>query len=134
MLITKDDVGRKVWHITKGWGKITEYKSEKPGVKNPRVDCTFDIKGYGMTTYDFNTDGRYTLYDNLPSIYWNEIQIYEPPKPKRIVKKKVEVWLNVYNEYTSEYVYKTKEEADKRKDIERTACVKVSGEYEIEED
>lgn len=53
-------------------------------------------------------------------------------RPKKKVKKKLEGWVNIYKD--GHCLYPNKESADRtaNKDV-RVACVKVTGEYEVEE-
>ena len=65
----------------------------------------------------------------------NKPQIIAPPKPKpkpkRTVKKEVVAWANVYKRET--FFSATREIADGCADADRIACVKLTGEYEVEE-
>ena len=53
---------------------------------------------------------------------------------RKKVKRTIEVvrWINIYPGGT-ECLHKTKEEADKHASVNRIACVKLSGTYEVEE-
>lgn len=75
------------------------------------------------------------------------------PEPKKLVKKEVVAWINVYKDSLSIYrqtgdfyykgkdesgnangrIYDSKEEADKCAYVGRIACVELTGTYEIEE-
>lgn len=52
--------------------------------------------------------------------------------PKKKVKKTVEDWVNIYPNGIRYYYY-SKERADEAADKDRIACVKITGEYYIEE-
>jgi hypothetical protein len=79
--------GQKVWCVLNGWGVI---KSINNSWGFP-VRVYFEHIDYEV---GYTYDGK--LYDNNenPCLFWDEIQITPPPKPKRKVKKTVVVWLN----------------------------------------
>lgn len=52
-------------------------------------------------------------------------------RPKKKVKKTLEAWANVYEAGTVPYTYK--KDADLNASENRIACVRLTGEYEIEE-
>lgn len=52
--------------------------------------------------------------------------------PKK-VKKKVEMWANVYPNGLTDTMYSSEEDANVCKDWSRVTCVKLTGEYEVEE-
>ncbi len=75
-----------------------------------------------------SSEGRYEL--DVPPI----LQLVE--RPKRKVKKQVEWWANLYTEdyMDTEEFCATKEDADRvAMGTKRIACVKLTGEYEVEE-
>jgi hypothetical protein len=106
------------------------------GLEGEIVEFTYDIKVdrhvvlgvFNGETVRFFADGR--LFDYHTKSLLNLIE-----RPKRIVKKTVESWMNIYwNGITC--VYKTRAEADEEAShvhTRRTDCVKLTGEYEVEE-
>ncbi len=123
-------VGDRVWSIDAGWGKIidTNHSSHYP------INVCFDngcTKSYGI-------NGKFVEADTIQSLFWDEIKIIPPERPKRKVKKVVEGWVNIYEDaYKDIYIippYTTKEDADKSRASNRLgeACF-IHHEYEVEE-
>ena len=77
--------------------------------------------------------GRERKSDVKPSYFWSEPQYETPPRPKRMVKKTLEGWLNIYPDIPPQY-HETRELADKRASSHRIACAGLSGSYEVEEE
>lgn len=77
-------------------------------------------------------DGRKSRGDVFPMLYHSKPEISDPPPPKRMVKKTIERWMNVYEEGHA-YVHETEREADRDRALGRIACVHLTGEYEVEE-
>ena len=118
-MFSKAKVGDKVWNYKTGWDQIT------------KILCN--------STYPIMTQrGRYTLSghnvtsDKNPSIFWDEIKIEPPPKPKRMVARILRGWVNIYPESTSE-IHITIERANRHAFPRRIACVEINQEYEVEE-
>ena len=61
---------------------------------------------------------------------WDEIHAALPEKPKHKIKKQFEGWVNLYENRFSTISH-TKELADKYAAHDRTACIYVTGEYEV---
>ena len=120
-------VGDRVWEITEGWGKITEIIGQDEGK-------TLAVKFDGGGEDEYWDDGKHYATDINPSLFWDEIKITPPPRPKRKVMRTVEVWYNAYSPPNTYCVYNTKGAADTCADNERRiACVKLTGEFEVEE-
>lgn len=85
MKITKDDVGRKVWdYLRQEWGEISH-------IENNWVSVYFNNE-----LRSYLTNGTRGECEKLPRLFWQEVPpIEEPPKPKRMVKKGVRVWVAV---------------------------------------
>ena len=71
-------IGDRVWSISFGWGKIEKvnisFRDENIGVK-------FEIdKNHGLWFY-YN-DGRYMKDDLNPTLFWDEVSIIAPERPK----------------------------------------------------
>ena len=124
-------VGDKVWSFFYGWGVIDKIKASEYPIC---VDFDSDVAHY--------TFGGSLYKDDPQSLFWDEIDMTPPPRPVRKVKVPVEVWANIYlrpwknakNKDSQAFrVYDTKEAADTFSYPNRLACVKLTGEYEVEE-
>ena len=62
-------LGDRVWHILLGWKTVSRIV---PDAANP-------IRTGG---YSLNSDGDESDTDKNPSIFWDELHITSPPKPK----------------------------------------------------
>lgn len=119
-------VGDKVWSVEYGWGEIIEISNRV------RVEFT-RLAGYtGCKSFDKH--GR-RLSEYNKTLFWDEIKIVPPERPKIKVKKKVEVWLNVYPEepLAKGNIHYSREQADYIAWSERIVCVRLTGTYEVEE-
>lgn len=131
MKITKDDIGRRVWDLTRGFGTISDYDDKENNLDSVYI-VTVRYDTHGELSY--STTGKYLPFLN-PQLFWDELKFEEPPKPKRKIKRQTELWGNVYlhpQAYT--ITYSSREEADKYAcKSNRVACVRLTGEYEVEE-
>lgn len=89
--------GDRIWHITKGWGNIT-----MPLDNNffPDKIYTSFTGNNGNTFYSnlaFFADGRVNKEDLNPSIFWNEIKIVPPDKPKKLIEKSFEGFMTSFS-------------------------------------
>ena len=123
------------WYRTRS-GEIAEvfqvldarFKEEYPG------------RGFiGKNIYSWTKLGDFHFHDPVATSedlieYLGE----EKPREKRMVKKTLECWVNVYqtavNTSTDGFAWHSKEEAEGGAAPGLTACVEVTGEYEVEED
>ena len=116
-------VGDRVWSFIHGWGFVDEIYEHK----------SFPIKvifNWGKSA-SFNMDGNQYIGIGLKRVlFWDEIKFDIPTRPKRLVKKTVEAWANVYK--AAKHFHPTQEKADYYRGS-RIACVKLTGEYEVEE-
>ncbi len=71
----------------------------------------------------FTLDGKLYDHHNKPLLVLIE-------RPKKKAKKTIEYWVNVYASGPVG-IHKSKETADGCADIDRIACVKLTGEYEV---
>jgi len=121
-------VGDRVYSIICGWTIVTEVDL------NRAYPITIAKSGLSI---NYTLDGRYYLDDDAPqSLFWDAPQFTSPPRPKRLVKKQLEGWVNVYkrgNEVYYSSIYNTEYDAAEAADTDLIACVKLSGEYEVEE-
>ena len=63
-------VGDCVYDILRGWGKVTDVREIAPSV---RVDLDEGVWDW------FYTDGKHRLEDLHPRLYWDEVDLPEPP-------------------------------------------------------
>ena len=61
--------GDRVWHILLGWQTVSRIVP----------DAAYPIRTGG---YSLNSDGHESDTDKSPSIFWDEVHITPPPKPK----------------------------------------------------
>ena len=120
--------GDIVWSVINGWGKIEIFNIKSD---YPLSDYPLEVK-FNRTTESYTLDGKNHALSLYPTLYWDKIEITPPPKPKKKVIKIVEYWMNTY-ENEENCIHETKEIADKNAAECRIACVKLTGEYEVEE-
>jgi hypothetical protein len=115
-------VGDRVWSVEYGWGTV---ESVSKGVYPVVVsfDCGIDV------TYTFSGMPRSS---GLQTLFWDEVKIEAPPRPRRKVKRTIEGWANVYSNELLTF-HDSKEDADNEVSYNRIACVKLTGEYTVEE-
>lgn len=77
--------GDKVFHVMYGWGVVVAVEK-----------ATFRVKFSNEIQDYFWFNGKTNQSNYNPSIFWDEIIIIPPPKPKRKVEKIIEGWLNIY--------------------------------------
>jgi hypothetical protein len=119
-------VGDRVWDVVYGWGTVDKISGDNMFPLSVAFDKNDHI------TYMFT--GNQT-HDRPQTLFWDEIPIIAPPRPKRMVTKTVEVWMNEYKASAcfSLQVYRTRREAE---DVAVDGCVaqiKLTGSYEVEE-
>ena len=119
-------VGDKVWSVSQGWGVIVDInKSEYPVVVEFKESGTRRV---------FTYEGRWVATDPYPSLFWDEVKIVPPPKPKRKVTRVVEGYFNVYPPGTLSTMFHPSEDlANRRAGKNRVACIHIRKEYEVEE-
>lgn len=123
---TKAKVGDRVLSLKYGWGTVE------------RIDsfCTthsFKVV-FGSRRDWYTVNGKLFVDDFVPDLYYGPPEIIGPSKPKRMVKKTVKKWMNVYESGDCHHVFGTKESADFGAYSDRIACVELTGIYEVEED
>lgn len=123
-------VGDRVWSLLHGWGTVTEIK----------IYLVVEFKtntSYVSCWFGFDGVKNGSLYGSQ-ILFWDEISIITPERPKRRVKKLVERW-GVMISDTFHCTFRTEEEA---KEHYRTCphvgamdvyTVKLTGEYEVKE-
>ena len=120
-------VGDSVFNTHSGWGTVIEIDLSRV---YPIVVKT------GKCNQSFTIDGRCTK-SQLAPICWleNDVPQYYLdlfPCPKKKVKKTIERWVNIYEDFTS-FGHFSEVEADAYAAEDRIGCVKLTGEYEVEE-
>ena len=75
-------VGDRIWNVVQGWGEVVQ-------IDNDPI-YPLGIQFENGITEKFTLDGKGNRRDKYPCLYWDEIKIIPPPKPKRKVKKTVE--------------------------------------------
>jgi hypothetical protein len=81
-------VGDRVWSMKWGWGDIRKINYEY---------STVDYQSFkNNLLYKFNWDGRENSEDTSPTLFWDEVKIVPPPKPKSKVKKVIGGWTCYY--------------------------------------
>lgn len=90
-----------------------------------QILAEFDADTPTATYHYFTSDGRFSVKHTKPLLNLVE-------RPKKKVKKTLEIWANVYKDgfYAC---YDTAQEANGHSTPGRTTCVKLTGEYEVEE-
>jgi hypothetical protein len=79
-------IGDRVWNERHGWGTISSTTNRKA------FPLAIDFDNSHFDSY--TKGGRWDLDDLNPTLFWDEIHFDIPPKPKKMVKKTVDVWIN----------------------------------------
>jgi hypothetical protein len=115
-------VGDRVWSVGMGWGEIVQIEER----------CIYVSFGKTSPTIRYTKHGREHI-DVNQTLFWDEIKIVPPLRPKRKVTKTVERWavISIYDGYTTYY------EEDINHYYEKFPIefkvVKLTGTYEVEE-
>ena len=126
-------VGDRVWSINHGWAQVGAIGE----VIGFRVEFDSDITEQSHKWYDHKGRGVHNP-DVAPTLFWDEITITPPEKPKREVTHTIERWVNVYPSGTAGVYHDTKQQAkaySERNGVihNRIACVKLTGTYTTNE-
>ena len=122
-------VGDRVWEVRWGWGTVVSIKTDNSYPVNVELDI-------GGGEFNFTFDGKFESTDLHPSLFWDKILFVVPPRPKRMVKKTLEGWVNVYPDDSPVkrfHFIKDRKFSDEIAEPTRIACVHVTGEYEVGE-
>lgn len=131
-MLDKVQPGDWVFTIHSGWEQVKEVRILRGEVW---IGCNGCVSAYTRS-------GKSSEADVYPSAWPEnhpEIPHWAPPRPKRKVRKQVEKYVSVYaNEETGEEfvgvsLYDSQEEAMDHPTLTVITCVKLKGEYEIEE-
>ena len=124
-------VGDRVWDHTKGWGTITEIDGN-----NDRYPINVIIDNGDLEIY--NDTGFYYSSDKYQSLFWDEVKITLPAKPKRMVKKLLTRWAVIFKDGSATHGYHSVTQARNNVNIQDRDlifdCIKLTGEYETLED
>lgn len=100
-------VGDRVWSMLNGWGTILYF-----GEKLNWFAVGFDDERNREEDTQYYLDGKRSVDDICPTLFWSEVQITIPSKPKKKVKKTIDIWINYYYIDNSYCVHSTKEKAE----------------------
>lgn len=115
--------GDKVWDVVLGEGEVVRIGEED--------DRPITVYFHRFGSHRFYTlDGQYERLQNQV-LFWPGTKIISGPPPKRKRKIVVERWVNVYYGYDD--TYDTKAIADECAGPSRIACIRLTGEAEVEE-
>lgn len=131
---SKAKVGDRVFdRFRQEWGKIVEVYP----LKN---DYPISVEFKGGSTEDYTINGMEWDCYKIPGLVWAEQKPEDdwsvlPEMPKRMVKKKIEGWINIYPSRAMGGLCKTRNHAiSRRMDNHLGEPLFISHEYEIEED
>jgi hypothetical protein len=118
-------VGDRVWDVLWGWGTIEGIKMHE--------DYPIRVKFDGGRYDYFTVGGFIETENNNRSLFWDEVKLEAPERPKRKVKKTYECWCLKRIDGYSIY-YSRKENAELyQQDYEGSVIIHLTGEYEVEE-
>jgi hypothetical protein len=112
-------VGDAVWSLEFGWGILKAVK-----LNLGRLNVNFD--NGEDETYLF-TGQTYT--ELKQTLFWDEIPITAPPRPKRLVTKRIEVYVRISKDGNIRFVY----DAGKIASEFSGNIINLSKDYEVEE-
>lgn len=128
-------INDKVFHVIHGYGTVV-------GVVNNSFKAEFINKGNILFALWFLFDGKLNSLDRNPSVFWNEVIIIPPSKPKRKVEKIIKGWLNLYPSHiiekntivaNSSFLYQSERDADERSKNRLGEAVLITHKYTVEE-
>ena len=112
-------VGDRVWSVEFGWGRVDSV--------HPYKEVIFQ----NNQMYRFNSDGSrfFTLKVNQ-TLFWDEIRIVPPERPKRKVVKTMNLWAVIEGHVY--HTFKSFESAQAGSGLTKP-IVHLTGTYEVEE-
>lgn len=126
-------VGNKVWSIIHGWGTVKRFITGLYPIEVVFNDST-------VKSFAFN--GKLSEGHTNRTLFWDEIKISPPPRPKRKVKKTVIRYVNVLKDNSCKDKYSVRT-FDERTDAGSHAtrniedivaiCVPIKIDFEVEE-
>lgn len=126
-------VGERVWSSRYGWGEIynifkdDHYPLEVIFIIEPNLFRTLSTR--------YTSLGKCCVTDLTPELFWDEIKIISPQKPKKKVIKTIELYANYHP--TTGYVSiarRTAEEAENARLPEGILLKFTSEPFEVEEE
>jgi len=90
----------------------------------------------GTKVHSYTTTGHDLCTDHFPSLFWSKPVFEMPPQPKRVVKKVLHGWVNIYLSDTINCIYciyATKAAATQAAGLDVIDCIEINQEYEVEE-
>ena len=121
-------VGDRVWSVEFGWGVVVDKKKDVFYVN-------FTKRTYTKENVFYSFDGKaFKIERSNQTLFWDEIKIVPPARPKRKVVKTVERWAVVYVDDDNGTA--TFHEKDVAKIIAQqtgSRVVHLTGTYEVEE-
>lgn len=126
------EVGDRVWELKKGWGTI--YAILPNILPNTMNSYSIEVRHDNGSIETYTISGLRQKYDITQSLFWDEVKITPPSRPKRKVKKVYEAWVNIYSDGLIIHRYSSEEEADNCAGRSRIGkAYHVIHEYEVEE-
>jgi len=129
IMFEKAKVGDKCWSIQLGDCVIID----------TRQSLVYPIQVRNTTgnkVHSYTTTGHDLCNDIAPSLFWSKPVFEMPPQPKRMVKKVLHGWVNIYPNDIVKFthcIYATKENASKGARPDVITCIEINQEYEVEE-
>jgi hypothetical protein len=77
--------GDRVWSVRRGWGSVKAIHEGGYSIIVKFENCP-ELGSYGYDGMEFH-------HDVFPTLFWDEVKIVPPPKPKRKVKKVIEGYM-----------------------------------------
>ena len=121
-------VGDRLWLMSAAYNGWVVIK------KNGSGEYPLYVHYEGQDSYwgCLNFSGQ-CVKDGPQCLFWDEVIIIPPPKPKKKVTETLEGHVNVYPNHIGCYFYPTRKSAKDAATGDVTATVKVTGTYEVEE-
>lgn len=119
-------VGDKLWDAAEGeWVEVISI--------NGSATYPIAVKNENRYINGCTMSGCSWLDGGVPRYYWDKVEIIPPPRPKRKVKKTVELWANIYPN-GGMLTWDTKKDADSNASSNRLGeAHHIIHEYEAEE-
>jgi len=124
-------VGDKCWSIQLGDCVITRVESLKK-----TFPIYVETLNGNLLTETYTLEGFVSTKNVFPSLFWSKPVFEVPQKPKRMVKKVLHGWVNIYPNDIVKFthcIYATKENASRGARPDVITCIEINQEYEVEE-
>lgn len=124
-------VGDNVFGADDGWGVVVNIREEKR-----TVSMVFrDLGVVQHCNFDGRTDENYAAPTFWPERFVPGYYLHYFPAPKKLVKKTVDMWLNIYPYPNQLFAFKSEEDADASANLKKrlgSACHVVHEYFEEE--